>query len=33
MFHKKLEVEAHFDWNRIEMSDLIEGLVLLSPIA
>jgi len=37
MFHKNVEVKAHFDWNSIEnsieMSDLIEGLVLLGPIA
>jgi hypothetical protein len=25
MFHKNVAVKAHFDWNSIEMSDLIGG--------
>jgi uncharacterized membrane protein len=33
MFHKNVEVKAHFDRNSIEMSELIGGLVLLGPIA
>jgi hypothetical protein len=32
MFHKHVEVIAHFDRNSFEMSDLTGGLVLLGPI-